>query len=244
MGRHLDRLALWAMLAIGLYLFFLGAWDSIPLACGAAFACCALVRRFLRDHPIPRRVSGSQTAVRLMHLAELTDEEAQAKLSGMIARRFPDEHFRLAPVLKHPEASLTSGDILNAWKANRGAGRLVIAATCPCESRAALYARELRDPIVAVMDSRGISKLLRAQKQRADDPPLSTPTLRQRSRALLARFAWARVTPRNALLPLAMLIVYLRGGNPLYLFAALAMLLHIGVALAQHRTRRRLFEGE
>ena len=144
------------------------------------------------------------------------------------------------PVLKHPEATLASGDLLNAWKANREAARLVVAATCPAEPRALAYARQLRSPTVAVVDSRTLSRLLR--KSLPPEAPEPRQPIRQRLRQLAARVATVRVSPKSALLAAAMLMLYLRGAGPLYLFGALLLLAHLGVALVQRRVGKRLFD--
>ena len=171
MAVFIDRTALGLLCGTGYYLFFLNAWGSIPLACGLAFACTALSLRLIRGLPSLRRASGAQARAELLRIAGLDDAAAEGALSALIRRRWPDEAFRLVPVLTHPEATMSSGDVLNAWKSNRDAGRLVIAATCPCEPRAALYARELREPAVAVMDSRRLTRLLRALPADALPPP-------------------------------------------------------------------------
>ncbi len=242
MGGRVDRWALSALGAAALYLFFLNAWGSVPLACAAAFACCALAWRFLSSLSLPRRASRAQVAARLLRLASLSDAEAQAELFELVQGRWPGERFQLTPVLKHPEASLTSGDILNAWKANRGAGNLVVAATCPCEPRAALYAAQLRAPRVAVLDSRALTRLLRKAPRLEDAPPPPPPPVLQRLRLMAARCASARVTPKNALLAAALLFMYVRRGQPLYLFCALALLYHFGAAALGHRIGKRLFD--
>ena len=51
MGNRIDRAALLILGAAGLYLFFLNAWHSIPLACAAAFVCGALLRRLAVRRP-------------------------------------------------------------------------------------------------------------------------------------------------------------------------------------------------
>ena len=243
MASFIDRVALSLFGATAYYLFFLNAFGSIPLACGAAFACTALSRMLLRGLPVVRRATAAQARAELLRIAGLDDEAAGKALGILVQRRWPGESFRLAPVLKHPEATMSSGDVLNAWKANRDAKRLVIAATCPCEPRAALYARELSEPAVAVMDSRKLTRLLYALP--ADALPL--PPRRRLGdglRRLLAGAASARFSPRSALLALAMLGFYLLTGNIWYLFPAMAVAAHGGVALIRHGSGRRLFEGD
>jgi len=241
MGKIIDRAALWAGGATLCYLLFLGAWQSIPLACAAAFVAVALARALADRVPLPRRAGVARARAELLRLAGLEDREAGAALEALLRRRYPGEDFRLTPVLKHPEASLTLGDLLNAWKANRDAARLVVASTCPCEPRAALFARQLRDPAVAVVDSRKLLRLLRAcDPGELPTPPRVSP--RQRLRRLADRVACARVTPRTALLAAMLLASYLFGGNPWCLAGALALVLHMGLALSRRRVGRRLFE--
>ncbi|MBR1820205.1 MAG: hypothetical protein IJ769_01140 [Clostridia bacterium] len=240
LGRYIDQIVFGGLFATILYLFFLNAWGSIPLAGALAFACVALGRWLLKRRPTRPRASSARVQAELLRLAGLSDAEAQAELTELVRARWPGEAFYLTPVLKHPEATLSSGDVLNAWKANRDAPRLVIAATCPAEPRALVYARELRAPAVAVVDSRALSRILRRHL------PAPTPTprvsLRQRLRRTATRIATSRVTPRNPLLAISLLALYLRGGNPLCLFASMLMLAHLGVALIQRRAGRRLFE--
>lgn len=240
LARLIDQIAVTSLGATALYLFFLNAWGSIPLAAALAFVCTALARKLAGARP-RRRASLARIREELARLSGLGDAEAQAALAALVRSRWPGEDFDLVPVLKHPEATLTAGDLLNAWKANRDAARLVVAATCPAEPRALAYARELRAPAVAVVDSRALARLLR--KSLPPDAPAPRAPLRQRLKRLALRVGTGRVSPRGALAALAMLALYLRGAGPLYLFGALAVLGHLGIALIQRRVGRRLFEN-
>ncbi len=240
MAAFIDRIAFTSLAAAGLYLFFLNAWGSIPLAAALAFVCVALGRKLIASRPRRRLASAARVREELLRLAGLPDALAQAELTVLVQKRWPGEAFTLTPVLKHPEATLTSGDLLNAWKANREAARLVVAATCPAEPRARVYARELRSPDVAVVDSRALARLLR--RSLPPEAPAPRVSARRKLRRLAARIATARVSPRNALLALSLLALYMRGAGPLYLFGALALLAHLGVAIAQRRVGRSLFE--
>ena len=241
MGIYIDRIVFTSLAAAGLYLFFLNAWGSIPLAMALAFACTVLGRRLIAVRPRRRQASLSRVRGELLRLAGLSDAQAQAELTALVKSHWPGEDFALAPVLKHPEATLASGDLLNAWKANREAARLVVAATCPAEPRALSYARQLRSPAVAVVDSRTLSRLLR--KALPPEAPEPRQPIRQRLRHLAARVATVRVSPKSALLAAAMLMLYLRGAGPLYLFGALLLLAHLGAAIAQRRVGKRLFDA-
>lgn len=240
MGKTIDTIVFGGLAAAGLYLFFLNAWGSIPLAAVLAFLCASMGRALLRTRPRKKSPSAAQVREALLRLAGLEDEAAQAELSALVRMRWPDETFALAPVLKHPEATLSSGDILNAWKANRQAQRLVVCATCPAEPRALAYARELSAPAVAVVDSRSLSKLMR--RALPVQPPAPEIPLGRRLHRLAAKAAASRITPRNLLLAAALLALYLRGGSPLCLGGSLLILAHFGVAISQRRVGSRLFE--
>ena len=241
MGKYIDQIVFGGLAAAGLYLFFLNAWGSIPLAAGLALLCASLGRKLVKERPHKRKASAAQTRGALLRLAGLNDGEAQAEMTKLVKTRWPEEDFTLAPVLKHPEATLSTGDILNAWKANRQAGRLVVCATCPAESRALAYARELADPVVAVVDSRSLARMLRRTLPPEAPAPVLSPGMRLRR--LAARASARRVTPRHALMAGSLLCIYLRGGSPLCLCGALAILAHFGAAILQRRTGRRLFEA-
>ena len=154
MGRRLDGIALGAACVTGLYLFFLNAWRSIPLAALLTMACGALMRLLRLGKPARRRCTPGQARAELKRIAELDDAAAEQALGEVIRSRYGTEEYRVVPALKHPEARLSVGDVFSAWKAHRGEARIVVAATCPCEPRAKLCAREYRHPVV----SRTISK--------------------------------------------------------------------------------------
>ena len=243
LAENIDHAAIGAVGAMAYYLFFLNAWGSIPLACALAFVCTVLSRWLLKSLPIVRRASAAQARAELLRIAGLPDADAGAELTALIAARWPEEDFRLAPVLKHPEATMTSGDVLNAWKSNRDAQRLVVAATCPCEPRARLFAGQLSAPVVAVMDSHRLTRLLRALP--ADSLPRpSQPSLGSRLSTLCASAAAARPSLRSALLILALLFSYMVSGSAWYLFLALAVAAHTGVALIRRGVGRRLFDAD
>ena len=241
MGKWIDRGVLFLLGTAALYLFFLNAWRSIPLACAATFVCDALLRRIVVRRPPRKQLTRRQAEAELQRISRLSDDEALAILGPLLKRRYPGEEYRLVPALKHPEASLSGGDILALWKANRDAARVAVAATCCCDPRAALYARELHDPQVAVMDRRQLARILRSCGDPASAIPPTEKPPRNGLRHLLCRVAAQPVRLRDALAAGLALILYLIGGSVLYLFCALAMLFRLGRGLIQSRGRARLF---
>lgn len=241
MGRIIDRFAMAAAPAALLYLYFLNAWNSIPLACACAFACSALIRRLFRGRPAKCRASAAQARAELLRIAQMDERDAHRSLAELIRRRWHSEAYELATVLKHPEASLSAGDVLSAWKAHRGAARLAIAATCPCEPRAAAYAATLQTPAVAIVDSRVLTRLLRACPE-ALSSPSPGPSLRDRLRRAWLSARCARFSLRSALLAVALFGIYLLRGGMAALLCALALLFQMSVALSQGRIGRKLFD--
>lgn len=241
LGGIIDRFAMAAVPAALLYLYFLNAWNSIPLACACAFTCSALIRRLFRGLPAKRRASAAQARAELLRIAQMDECDAHRSLAALIRRRWRSEAFELATVLKHPEASLSAGDVLSAWKAHRSAARLAIAATCPCEPRAAAYAATLRTPAVAIVDSRALMRLLRANPA-ALSSPAPVPSLRERLRCAWLRVRCARFSLRSAMLAVALLGIYLLRGGTVTLLCALALLFQLGVALWQSRIGKMLFD--
>lgn len=240
MGNRIDRAALLVLGAAGYYLFLLNAWGNIPAACVGAFVCATLTDSIVHAIPLKQRVNRGRIRAELHRLSAMDEAEAGAVMEALVKSRWPGEAFRLAPVLKHPEATLTCGDVLNAWKANRDAERLVVAGTCPCEPRAVAYARTLREPGVAVVDSRVLARLMR--KRGDAPPPLPRVSFKDRIRRAAASFAAYRATPRDALLCAALFGMYMLTGNPICLFCALALVGRICVAVNQHRLGKRLFD--
>lgn len=241
MGGRIDRAALFIATTAAAYLFFLNAWHSVAAACAAAFAACALGRRVLRGLPRRRRCGRRQIEAEILRIAAMPDDEAARALGEWVRGRYPGEAFALTPILKHPAASLSPSDILGAWKAGRGAARLVIAATCACDPAAALYARSLREPAVAVVDRRALARILRKSGRlpAEAEAPLSPKDVLRR---LVRRAAGRRPRPRDALAATGLLAMYRFVGQPLYLLAALILLFRLGAALAARPRGWRLFE--
>ena len=75
MGAKIDRAVGLVLLILGLYLLFLRAFGSIAAACGGAFLCCALLRRF---RPRSTRMSAFAAGEILNRWALGSDDEAKA----------------------------------------------------------------------------------------------------------------------------------------------------------------------
>ena len=239
MGRAIDRWVLRAALGCGAYLLFLNAWGSIPLAGALTLACGGLLCAALKKGPLPRRRSASEARAALQRLAAMTEPEAEAELAPLVRGRWPGEDFALRALLKHPSAGAGANDVLALWKSNRGTARLVIAATCPLDARAAAYARSLSEPLVAVLDAGALLRLLRDAPSDAPAPPLGQ-RIRRGIEGFSARLA-RPAEPRFIFFALALLALYLRTGRLMCLLGALWVAFRLGAGMALGRPKRRLF---
>ena len=232
MGKRIDRAARFLLTTTAAYLFFLNAWHSVPLACAAAFAAMALGRAVWRGRPKKRpRCALAQADGEVARIAALPDDEAERALAAIVRGRYPGEAFGIAPFIRHPASSLSPGDILAAWKAHRGEARLVVAATCGCDPAAALYARELAGPAVAVLDGHAIARILRAGGWQPADEPARRLSPRDIARRLGRRVAAHRTTPREALAAALGLALFAFNRRPLFLVLPSIVLARFGMTI-------------
>ncbi len=214
MGRIIDGVALRVGLAIGAYLLFLTAWRSVPLACALTLACAGCAAALPRRRSRERRQTARE---KLLRLACLDDAEATQILEPLLRERFPEAPFELCPILRHPMAALTAGDVLALWKARRGAERLAIAATCRADAGARAFARRLSHPAVAILDGDALRPVLAGWRP-APEPPAAKPAPPARLRRLASDALRRPLPVKLALLGPGMLCLYLLQGSPLYLF--------------------------
>lgn len=234
-GKTIDRAALTLLSTAALYLFFLNAWQSIPLACLLAFVGCLSLSCAVKRRPVRTRLNLVQAERQLYRAACLPAEEARALLEPLARAALPgvERDFRL--VLRHPDAALSANDVFSLWKESRGRESLILAATCPADARALTCAEELRDPRVDVLDRRRLVRLLR-------DHPLPLPEEHAPPRPLKARLRGAArrlmeepPRPRQLLLAAGLMAGWLLGGSPLYLILSLLALLRFGGAIIWRR---------
>ena len=89
MGVRIDRLVLLSLLAGTLYLFFVGAFHSVPLAAASAFLALALLRKIAGKFPTLRR--GTPTSRRLEALSLMTRQEAEKAVERALDRAYPGQ---------------------------------------------------------------------------------------------------------------------------------------------------------
>lgn len=230
MGKTIDRAALLILLACALYLLFLNAFGSIPLACALSFACCIPIVQLRRR--FRGRMSARQAAAVLERWAYGPDDEAREQI-GKLLKVDVDS---LVYLPRHASASVSAGDVFSAWKSHRGRERVILTAPCHADGKARVLARTLREPAVEIADAARLIPLIR----RSEIAAPRAPGLRRAMKRLRLSFASLpdrRPWRQNVLFGALLLPVYLLTGNPAYLLLGLAALLLAGIALRPWRLR-------
>lgn len=239
MGKHIDRWVLMLLIISGLYLFFLNAWKSIPLAMVLAFFGGVILKKALAQRPIAPRCSRFQADQILNVLTQMDDAAAQSILEPLIRRRYAGEDFALRLLMRHSSQRLSPGDVLAQWKKHRHIPRLVIAFTGSADPQAVAYAREMTDPQIAILERRHLCHLIRRMPPKISIPA-AHPTgegLRRLLRKILDRPWNMKSVGFNILL----IALYGLAGNPIYLILGLTNLFLFGCTLPNRRFKGRLF---
>lgn len=239
MGKHIDRWVLMLLIVSGLYLFFLNAWNSIPLAMVLAFFGGIVFKKALAQRPKAPRCSRFQAEQLLNALTQMDDGPAQSIIEPMIRRRYAGEDFALCLLMRHPSQRLSPGDVLAQWKKHRHTPRLVIACTGSADPQAVAYAREMADPQIAILERRHLCHLIRRTPPKIL-VPATHPTvegLRRLPRKILDRPWNMKSVGFNILL----IALYTLVGNPIYLILGLTNLCLFGCTLPNRHFKGRLF---
>lgn len=210
-GSLIDRAALTALGAAGLYAAFLRAGAGIPASGVMTFVCAILMRYVWQNRPGKRGISAARVAASLMDIVLRGDEAALRALS---------EGDAAAVLLRHPDDALTLSDVFSLWR-EVGDGAVVVA-SCSLDEAAARFAKSRRMEIV---DKKALLKRIqRTGIGLAEEPP--RPSVHKR----VAR-AWGGIRPRPRMFAcgVGLLAAYLATGRALCLACGLLVLSVAGV---------------
>ncbi|MGI6240019.1 MAG: hypothetical protein ACOYI5_10390 [Christensenellales bacterium] len=246
MGGFIDRIAITALLAGALYLFFMSAFQSIPLAAASAFLAMALLKKLTGR--IPRgglqnkRRARSEAADTLEEWAFLNRDEAREHVQALLARAYPGQmaDASLSILSRHPSGDrVTVDDVIAAWKRHRGGARAVIAAFSRADDRAVALANALKSPQVRLIDGAQLAALIARHPPAEKSPPRAVKKT-GRAKALLRAAGRARAG-RCLASGGAMLLIYMITGMLTYLVAGAALVVIAGVSLKRRGMPRALF---
>ncbi len=246
MGKWIDKIALTSLLAGALYLFFMSAFQSIPLAAASAFLAMALLkklsRRFPNDGITKKRRARKEAADTLEEWAFQNPDDARDNVSQLLARAFPGQmdDASLSLIARHPSGGhVTVDDVTCEWKRRRGGERTVIVAFSKADDRAYLLAHTLHNPRVRLIDGAQLAGLIAQYPPERKSPP-RTVKKSGRLKAVL-RAAGRAKAGRLIASGTLMCIVYLITGMMTYLVAGALLVLIAGVSLRGKRAPTTLF---
>lgn len=222
LGKMIDRLALTALGAAGLYCFYLYSGFGVPLSGVLAFVSVALIKYLIERRPRRARATAAQAEAALKAIAMLPEAEALAALRRLTGRA------AFCPLIRHPDASVSAGELFALWRAHMGEGELAIVATCAIEPEAKALAGELQNPRVVIADRKALVKVIRASGWHVPEAPRPEPLHRRMGKWLARLPRAARV--QTALYGVSMLGMYLLTGRALCLAAGLGLIGAVGIS--------------
>lgn len=249
MGRGIDRLALLSLLAGALYLFFMGAMGSIPLAAASAFFAMALIKKLSEKLPADklgrRRRARSAAKAELEQLALSDLRDATERISRAVEHAYPGqlENSALALALRHPSGGkFTAADVGDLWKRNRGEKRLVIVSLARADNGAFTLAARLNAPETRLIDGSQLISLLAAcpQENVAAEESLK-PTRRMGRMALVARAACRARVGKCAFAGALMFLIFYATGRGVYLMGSMILMFIAGAGIRSRTRPRELF---
>ena len=248
MARKIDRAALTLLLAAALYLFFMGALRSIPLAAVCCFIAMACLKKLASRLPEGRlgrrRRARSAAAKRLEELAFYDPAEARSEVNALIKKAYPDEAAGLSMtiILRHPSGfPVNADDVLSEWKRRRGSDRTVIASPARSDESARRLTEKLKNPRVQLMDGPMLISLMAAYM--GGVPPAHNPPERRwRERWAAFRRAAGRARSGKCLaMGAALCLMFMLTGAAAYLAAGIILFFIAGTALKERAHPRMLF---
>lgn len=249
MGRRIDRIVFLSLLAGALYVFFVGAFHSIPLSAAAAFFAMALLKKLAPPAPRnplrERRQARGRAKAELERLAMSDAEDAKERLRELFEDAFPGQTPSLTMefVLRHPAgAALSADELFERWKAHRGAETmLLVSLPEPSEPCRALATR-LRAPRARVVGGDELADLVRRHGWDAPRSESPLPPEKGRVRARIRAACRARAG-RHSLTALGFLGLYWITGAVAHLMGAVLFLFLVGIGLHRRRAPQTLFDS-
>lgn len=239
MGKKIDRAALLALAALGLYLGFVSAFGSIWLAAACALCALLLLRKLLSPLAgrLPKREARRGRArAEVERWALLDKDAAEAEARALLEKAYPGQAAEAEMLFlpRHPQGPpLNLNAVLDAWR-GRGGEKLLLITTARADAAAHACAAKLAHPAVRLIDGERLCALLAA----FPPPKREEAPARRRLRIAVSR----ERAPRRLLFGLLLLLMYLLLGNPLYLGAALLTLFLAAMGWKKPPVPRRLFE--
>ena len=245
LGKRIDRLTLLGLMTGALYLFFMSAMKSIPLAAASTFVSLTLLKKLARripESPRKRRQEAARGAKRRLEQLALDDpEESLCQLRQIIERAYPGEPegIPMEALLRHPSGRPVSADeLIPLWKSHRGEEKLLVVTLSPAENRAKETVCRLSAPKTRLLDGKQLTALLMKQPP---EPQKAEAAEKSSAAKRLFHAACHAGTGKCALSGGGLFLLYFVTGSLTHLVSALLLLLIACFSLGNSRTPKRLF---
>lgn len=247
MGHFIDRAALRVISAGTAYLFFMGAFGSIPIAAAAAFISLALIKKLTSRIPSGyigrrrRRLARARSEVEALSLGDT--EASAARIHNILSATYSGQLDGAAvyPILRHPSGrKLSADDIADAWRALHEYERAVIVSTAQADTGAAEIANRLHSPRLSLIDGVQLAGIIAALStyeytapvQKQKKRPLASAMLRSAGRAKAGKCIFTAGM---------MFLLFWISGSGVYLLGSLLMTSIAALSLRRRRLPRELF---
>lgn len=231
MGKKIDRFILRLLGTGALYFYFQGAVKHRLLAIGLALLSSIVLGRLLRKLIlclsragfIQKRRLRRDARGKMMNLACMEADAAAAGVDALVHKAYRGD-YTVALIQAHPSATLAIDRLFDCWRAHRNTEKLVICVSCRCDASTRNMAASLTGPRVALIDSEALSQLIALHPEclSFSEKP------QRRGHGRMAAFGQMLINrknaPKNLLFSGASIIMYLLGGNVLYLAAGVFLL--------------------
>ena len=248
MGKKIDCFVLRVLGTGALYFYFQGAVKRRVLAVALALVSSIvlgkllkkLVQRLSQAGFVQKRRLRRDARGKMMRLACMDAEAAKAAMDTLIHAAYRGD-YDVALIQAHPAATLTADRLFECWRAHRSAERLAICASCRCDASAKNMAATLDHPQVALLDSEALAHLIALQPNVLSGAAAPQRRTRMRLSALGQMLVNRKNAPKNLLFSGASMVMYLLGGNVLYLAAGIFLLFLALVSLRRPPRPANLF---
>lgn len=240
MGKRIDAIALTALLAGVLYVFFMSALKSAPLAAAAALLALTILRKLASPFSGKRRKKSAATRDARNTLevwANKSTAEAKELAAKLICAAYPNQVTSNDIVLlsRHPLGeAVRIDDIFAAWKSRGSAGGAVVVTFTRASDVALAFARTLDKPKINVIDAPRLMSLLEKYpeyREKAVKPDISR---RARLKAAAIKGVISARAGRCALTGALMCLMYFITGKTAYLLTGV-IIIYIACAAARRR---------
>lgn len=248
MARKIDLIALTLTASAALWLIFMDAFGSIPIAAILTFITMISLRKIIFAIPWsnfsrPRRAKQA-AANSLKNLTLKDPAEARREIAEIIKKSYPGEKqpYSLSIILRHPSGQpITPDEIIGEWKSRKSSHRLVIAATVKASKESLSLCESLENPKIRLIDAPGLISML--AKQNPDPKKAPTAPKRTLKKRLSSIFAAAsRARPgKCSLYSILMALLFFLTASPAYLAACLVLIFIAAIALKHRSLPKTLF---